>query len=88
MEGSGCNRARHQQANDPVEFAQDAGVEAQIIESADRNLNTPGKIAGCHAVLQGKTLLRTDTIDGFGAQVGVMLDETLIEITGLKLMLR
>ena len=59
-----------------------------IVEAADRNLNTPGKIARCHAVLQGKTLPGTNSIDGFGPQIGVMLDEALIEIAGLKLMLR
>jgi hypothetical protein len=43
----GRDGASHKQANDPVKFAQDAGAQAQIVESADGNLNTPGKIAGC-----------------------------------------
>jgi hypothetical protein len=83
----GRDGASHQQANHPIEFTQDAGIRAKIVEPADRNLNRSGKIAGCHAVLQDKILFRTDAVDGLGPQVGVMLDEALIEIAGLQLVL-
>jgi hypothetical protein len=87
LECSGRDRASHKQTNDPVKFAQDTGVKTQIVESADGNLNAPGKVAGCHAVLQDKTLFQAHAVDGLGPQVGVMFDKTLIEIACLKLML-
>jgi hypothetical protein len=58
--------AGHKKANDPVKFTQYAGVEAKVVKSADGNLNAPGKIAGCHALLQGKTPLGANAVDGFG----------------------
>src|SRR5579864_4983829 len=63
-------------------------VEAKIVQAADGNLDAMGKLPRCHPVLKGETLPGANPIDGLGAQIGIVLDEALVEIAGLNLMFR
>ena len=67
---------------------QDGSVQSQIVEAADGKLDTSGELARCHALPKADSLPGANPIDGFGAKLGVVLDEALIEVARLKLVFR
>src|SRR5581483_12333222 len=63
-------------------------VQAKIVEATDGNLDAMRKLPRRHPVLERDALPGTNPIDGLGAQIGIVLDEALIEVAGLNLMFR